>query len=190
MRFTSGDYPILIIIGPSAAGKSTVIRKLVDDGLVVVNPSWTTRPPRPGELDEGTEHRFVTEDEFNKKAAAGYFLETVQMFNLPYHYGLPPVRPSDSKHVSVVMLRASLMPLLIKHYPNNIVYQISDELARIKERLAKRQAHGEPLGTRLSEYEQEIALGNRYAKRNFVNNEDIELLAGQLREAIMEDFRQ
>lgn len=190
MRFTSDEYPILVIIGPSGVGKSTVIRQLVDEGLVVVNPSWTTRPPRPGELGEGTEHRFVTEAEFKEKEGTGYFLEAVQMFGLPYYYGLPAVQASKPECVSVIVLRATLMPLLNKYYSNTIVYQISGDLSRIKQRLEERQAHGEPIGSRLSDYEQEITLGKQYAKRSFVNdNDDIALLADELRTAIQEDFK-
>lgn len=189
MPFTSNDYPILVIIGPSGAGKSTVLHKLVDEGLVAVTPSWTTRLPRPGEIDEGIEHRFVKEAEFKKREKEGYFLETVQMFGLPFYYGLPSVQPSRSDCVSAVMLRATLMPLFNKHYPNNIVYQISDDISRIKQRLEERQTKGEPLGSRLSDYEKEVTLGEQYAKRMFVNDGDIKSLAEQLKEAIRKDFQ-
>jgi guanylate kinase len=189
MPFTSKPYPILIIIGPSGAGKSSVVQKLAEEGLVVVNPSWTTRPPRPGELEETTEHRFVSEAEFDKAEREGRFLETVQMFGLPYWYGLAPVQASTPEQVSIVMLRAPLLTLANKHYPSNLVYQIEDDLARIKQRLEQRQAHGEPLGTRLSDYEKEVSLGGHYAKRRFVNNDDITLLANQIRQALQEDFQ-
>jgi len=186
MRFTSDGMPVLAIIGPSGAGKSTAIQHLHSDGLVYVNPTWTTRPPRPGEVEQGIEHHFVTEDEFETKDQAGYFLETVQMFGLPYRYGLPPIN-SNSKKVPVVMVRASLMPLFNKYYPNNIVYQIEDDVSRIKERLDERQQQGEALGTRLDDYNKEVNAGRKLAKRVFVN-EELESLIEQIRAAICEDY--
>jgi guanylate kinase len=188
MTFTSKASPILVIIGPSGAGKSSTVRKLVDEGIVAVTPSWTTRIPRPGEIEDTTEHRFIDDDEFNIKETEGYFLETVQMFGLPFRYGLAPIEQPIQGQVSLVMLRASLLPLFQKYYPNNVIYQIEDDLARIEQRLLERQAHGEPMGTRLSEYKKEIDGGKQFASRIFINNENIEALTEKIRNAIATDF--
>jgi guanylate kinase len=187
MRFTSKDLPALAIIGPSGAGKSTAIRQLVDDGVVHVNPTWTTRPPRPGEVKTGVEHYFATEQAFSDKKRAGYFVETVQLFGLPYWYGLSPLVPSVPGKASVVMLRAPLLPLFNKYYPNNVVYQIEDDLDRIKQRLEERAAHGEDQGSRLDDYTQEVQAGRSLANRIFVNN-DMNTLVSELRQALAKDF--
>jgi guanylate kinase len=188
MRFTSKNAPILVIIGPSGAGKSTIIRKLYDRGLVLINPTWTTRPPRPKETDEGIEHKFVSNSEFSKKQASDYFLEVVELFGLPYRYGVPEILPTTSEQVSLIMLRAPLIPLLNKHYPVHIIYQIEDELPKVRERLIARQQHGEDMGTRLEDYEKEIVAGRKLAKRTFVNNKEPEQIAKQVEQAILEDF--
>jgi len=187
MRFTSKGSPALAIIGPSGAGKSTVIRRLHDEGIIIVNPTWTTRPPRPGESEESIEHHFVSEIGFKKKERTGYFVEVVKMFGLPYRYGLPAIAKSTPDKISLVMLRVSLLSLFNKHYPDNIVYQIEDELPRIRERLIARQLHGEELGSRLDDYEKEVKAGRKAAKRIFVNN-DVEALARKIEQALMEDF--
>jgi guanylate kinase len=171
MPFTSTKYPILVIIGPSGAGKSTLIRRLFDDDLIFINPTWTTRPPRPGETKEGIEHRFVSELSFKNKLEEGFFLETVQLFGLPYNYGLPALAGSQPPRVSLVMLRAPLLALLNKYYPNNIVYQIEDELDNVKRRLVDRQAHGEAIGSRLKDYQSEVEAGRKLAKRVFVKQD-------------------
>jgi guanylate kinase len=190
-KISSNKYallPILVIIGPSAAGKSTVIRQLVNQGLILVNPTWTTRPPRPGEIMEGVEHRFVSQKLFHQKQKEGYFHETVQMFGLPYHYGLPPVIKSTSRKPSLVMLRVSLLPLFNKYYPVNIVYQIEDSLPRIRKRLIARQLKGEKIGTRLEDYKKEIEAGRKKANRIFVNK-NTDLLALEIKAALKEDFQ-
>lgn len=67
---------LLVLSGPSGAGKDTVIDRLreLEPGLVY-SVSVTTRAPRPGELD-GIQYRFTNRDEFSKLAAGGFFLET------------------------------------------------------------------------------------------------------------------
>src|SRR5205085_11400244 len=102
----SSTQPVVVVIGPSASGKSTLVRELHRLGLVDVRPTWTTRPIRPDEADGSLEHRFVTDAEFDRLKNAGFFLDTVEMFGLPYRYGLPR---STARTTEVVMLRAALV---------------------------------------------------------------------------------
>ena len=64
-----------MVTGPSGVGKGTLIRELLkrrpDYRLSV---SATTRTPRPGEI-EGRDYHFLTEQEFERRLAAGDFLE-------------------------------------------------------------------------------------------------------------------
>ena len=66
---------VFVITGPSGVGKGTLIR-----GLLVRIPelelsvSATTRKPRPGEQD-GVDYHFLTDAEFDRKVAAGAFVE-------------------------------------------------------------------------------------------------------------------
>lgn len=57
----------LIIIGPSGVGKGTIITQLLkryDIFEFVV--SFTTRKPRPGEVD-GKDYKFITHAEFQRR---------------------------------------------------------------------------------------------------------------------------
>ncbi len=66
-----------MITGPSGAGKGTLIKALaerVQDLEVAV--SATTRPQRPGEVD-GHDYWFLSDEEFQRRIAAGEFLEHV-----------------------------------------------------------------------------------------------------------------
>ncbi len=66
---------LFLILGPSGSGKGTVISFLREKFPDAIFPlSCTTRPPRPGESD-GQVYHFLTKDEFQKKIAAGEFLE-------------------------------------------------------------------------------------------------------------------
>ncbi|MBD9244369.1 MAG: guanylate kinase [Coriobacteriaceae bacterium] len=66
---------LFVVSGPSGVGKGTLVARLREQepglGLTV---SATTRAPREGEV-EGTSYYFLTEDEFDRRVAAGEFLE-------------------------------------------------------------------------------------------------------------------
>lgn len=66
---------LLVLSSPSGAGKTTITKALLaardDLGFSV---SATTRPPRSGEVD-GVDYHFLTPGEFERRRAAGAFLE-------------------------------------------------------------------------------------------------------------------
>ena len=66
---------VFVITGPSGVGKGTLIRGLLErvPGLAL-SVSATTRAPRPGERD-GVDYHFLSEEEFNRRVAAGEFVE-------------------------------------------------------------------------------------------------------------------
>jgi guanylate kinase len=66
---------VFVITGPSGVGKGTLIRGLLErvPGLEL-SVSATTRAPRPGERD-GDHYRFMSDEEFERLAAAGEFVE-------------------------------------------------------------------------------------------------------------------
>ena len=70
--------PVLVVTGPSGAGKGTLIKGLLErvDGLEVA-VSATTRPQRPGEVD-GRDYWFLSDDEFTRRVGRGDFLEWVE----------------------------------------------------------------------------------------------------------------
>jgi guanylate kinase len=66
---------VIVIAGPSGVGKGTLIRGLLGrvPGLEL-SISATTRAPRAGER-EGAHYHFLDPDEFERRAAAGEFVE-------------------------------------------------------------------------------------------------------------------
>ena len=188
MTVLSRRDPLLVIVGPSGAGKSTAVRALAAAGVVEVTPSWTTRPRRPGELERCVEHRFVREREFDELERRGFFVESIRMFGLSYRYGVPAVPRPESRAVPLLMLRAPHIPLLGRHYDQPSVYQVEDSRERVAARLLERHRDPTGLGTRLRDYDAEVALGRAEADRVFVNDRDVESLVAAMRQAIEADF--
>lgn len=75
---------LLVISGPSGAGKTSVAAGLLDltPGLIL-SVSATTRTPRPAERD-GVDYRFVSEEEFDRLEAEGAFLESAEVHGARY----------------------------------------------------------------------------------------------------------
>ena len=85
---STGQGRLIIISGPSGAGKSTVVRRLLRECELplTLSISATTRPPRAGE-EHGVDYFFMDQAEFDRRQAAGEFLEYKEVFGLGYWYG-------------------------------------------------------------------------------------------------------
>ncbi|WP_197494644.1 MULTISPECIES: guanylate kinase [Gordonia] len=80
---------LVILVGPSAVGKSTVVRRvreLVPNLFFSV--SATTRAPRPGEVD-GRDYYFVSDAEFDRMIADDEFLEWAEIHGGLQRSGTP-----------------------------------------------------------------------------------------------------
>ncbi|MDE5794910.1 MAG: guanylate kinase [Muribaculaceae bacterium] len=72
---------IIVLSAPSGTGKSSIIKKLLDypELNLGFSVSATSRSPRGSEC-HGVEYYFITHEEFQKKAAAGEFVEWEEVY--------------------------------------------------------------------------------------------------------------
>ncbi len=77
---------LVVISGPSGAGKGTIYGKVIEQTGMKRSVSVTTRKPRPGEV-EGVNYYFRTEEQYQQMIASGEFLETAAVYN--NFYGTP-----------------------------------------------------------------------------------------------------
>ncbi len=71
---------LIIISAPSGAGKSTIIRHLLDSGInLEFSVSATTRPPRGSETN-GKEYHFLSLEEFRKGIEDECFIEWEEVY--------------------------------------------------------------------------------------------------------------
>ncbi len=76
---------LFIISAPSGTGKTTVVRKLLDEiPDLVFSISATTRKKRDYEVD-GKDYYFITKEEFENKIKNGEFVEYEEIFDGNYY---------------------------------------------------------------------------------------------------------
>lgn len=81
MQINSLQGTLYIFAAPSGAGKTSLVKALVDESAgIEVSVSHTTRAPRPGEVD-GVNYHFVDVATFNAMVREGDFLEHAQVFD-------------------------------------------------------------------------------------------------------------
>ncbi|MYE05731.1 MAG: guanylate kinase [Chloroflexi bacterium] len=151
---------VVIVSGPSGAGKDTVIETALalDPSLAKV-ATVKTRAPRPGEI-EGVHHVFLTDQEFDRWLAQDAFLEHVEIYG--HRSGVPraPVEQLLSQGQTPVLrtdvqgartLKANLWdPLLI--------FITAPDLDSLERRMRARAAETEhEIKARLAEAEAEMA---------------------------------
>jgi guanylate kinase len=74
-----GAGSLFVVVAPSGAGKTSLVRALLEQRPgVELSVSFTTRAPRPGERD-GIDYRFVDRADFERRRAAGEFLEWAEV---------------------------------------------------------------------------------------------------------------
>lgn len=88
---------IIVLIGESASGKSTIEKELASYGYNKI-VSYTTRPPRKNEIN-GIDYHFVTEEHLKKLEKMGHLAEKTVYRN--WHYG---ISINDCKDNTVVVV--------------------------------------------------------------------------------------
>lgn len=82
MNTTKGN--LFIICAPSGAGKTSLVRALLQtDANLSLSISHTSRPPRPDEIN-GHDYHFISKTDFQQMQAHGEFLESAVVYGNLY----------------------------------------------------------------------------------------------------------
>jgi len=166
---------VFIVSGPSGSGKSTLVAKMLEVPGTMFSISNTTRPPRVTE-SPGKWYDFISEEEFDRRASRGEFLEYARVFG-KHWYGTPrrSLEEARCKGLDLVLeIDVQGAEQVKKQLPAAVAIFIlppaRDELER---RLrARNQDSDEAIQRRLERAQQEI---QRYAEYDFVVvNDDVE----------------
>ena len=100
----SGSGTLYIISAPSGAGKTSLVKALLEsvDDRITVSVSHTTRARRPGEVD-GEDYFFTDPDTFHAMIDEGAFLEHARVFDNYYGTAAAPIRERLEQGIDVIL---------------------------------------------------------------------------------------
>jgi len=160
----TGKGLLFVVSAPAGTGKTTLTHLLCEEFLCVVESiSYTTRTPRPGEID-GKHYFFVSQEQFQKMAAQGDFLEHANVFGDLYGTSKRYVvsQQEAGKHVVLVIDTQGALQLK-KKIPAVLIFIKPPSLDALKERLKHRKTEtAQAIEKRLSWAEKEMGLATEY----------------------------
>ncbi len=175
---------LIIISGPSGAGKGTIVEQLLRDGNYELSISCTTRAPR-GQEKEGIHYFFKTADEFQKMIEENEFLEYADVFGrcygTPKRYVLDKLNSGKNVILEIDVQGAVQVK---ENYPQALMIFIlppSEEvlLARLKGRGTETP---EQIEKRFGKAKAEMAYADRYGYK--VVNDDLMIAVEEIRQII------
>jgi guanylate kinase len=172
---------LVVISGPSGVGKDTVLRRLFQlEPSLKYSVSYTTRPPRPGEVD-GTSYTFVNEEEFKHLIEAREFLEWAKVYD--HYYGTSRRRVEEAlARGEDIILKIDVQgaSFVRKRRPDGLfIFITPPSTEELLSRLTKRQTESaQALAVRQREALVELGVAREY--EHVVCNRDVDETAREI----------
>lgn len=151
---------LYIISAPSGAGKTSLLRDLVNISKeVVVSVSHTTRAMREGEVD-GVHYHFINTDTFQKMAENGEFLEHAQVFDNYYGTSQTHIQALLKSGIDVILeIDWQGADQVRKQMPDNVsIFILPPSKKELRSRLSNRGTDSEEIiDRRMREAENEMS---------------------------------
>lgn len=170
---TKKSGSLIVISGPSGAGKGTIVKELLKNPSNWLSISATTRDKRPKDVD-GVDYYFLTENEFLNKIENNEFLEYARVHSNKY-YGTPkkPIIDKLEQGYDVILeIDIEGAKQIKNNYPNAIfIFIVPPSMKELKRRLVNRNTESkEKILERFKTAYKEI---NEISKYNYVVVNDI-----------------
>ena len=138
---TNGKGSLIVISGPTCAGKGTICRELLSrNNNIWRSISYTSRPIRGNEVD-GVDYYFVTKEEFEEKINNGEMLEYAQVHYNDY-YGTPKshIKEKLDQGIDVILEIDIQGAIQIKEKVSEaiFIFILAPSMEEIRNRLIKR----------------------------------------------------
>ncbi|MGV8057423.1 MAG: guanylate kinase [Smithellaceae bacterium] len=93
----------IVVSAPSGAGKSSLCQRLLDaHPEIKFSVSYTTRLPRPGEVD-GKDYFFISREEFQRRIDQGDFAEWVENYGNLYGTSIGTIKELLAKGETILL---------------------------------------------------------------------------------------
>ncbi len=165
---------LFIVSAPSGAGKSTLCRAVrrQTPGLAY-SISFTTRPPRPGELD-GRDYHFISVAQFELGIADGRWAEWARVHGNYYGSSARWIQRTLSRGRDILMdIDVQGARQIVRRFPRAVtIFVMAPNLAILEERLKARGTDdAAAIRLRLANAREELAQRERYT--HIVINDDL-----------------
>lgn len=171
---------LFIVSAPSGAGKTSLVGALLAaDPQVRKSVSYTTRDPRPGEVN-GRDYHFVSPADFERKLAQGDFLEHALVHGNRYGTSQQWVAEQAARHDIVLEIDWQGAAQIRKRRPDAVsIFILPPSMEALATRLqARGQDSAETIASRYAKAREEIS---RVGEFNYVIiNEDFNRAAQDL----------
>ncbi|MCW8943232.1 MAG: guanylate kinase [Sedimenticola sp.] len=176
---------LFIVSAPSGAGKTSLLKALVEtEDQIKVSVSHTTRPRRPGEV-EAVDYHFLDTTAFRQMIEAGEFLEHAEVFGNFYGTSEAGIRDQLSSGNDVILeIDWQGAQQVRKRIPGTVsVFILPPTPEALRQRLSGRgQDSEEVIKRRLAEAREEMS---HYAEYDYIVVNDLfEQALGELRSII------
>lgn len=155
---------LIVLSGPSGAGKGTVVSQLLQNDKYSLSISATTRTPRENEQD-GIHYFFKTKDEFQNMIKDKKLLEYAQFCDNFYGTPLDYVEKQLQKGKNVILEIEVQGALQVKKlYPQAIlIFLIPENISELRKRLINRNSEDlQTINKRIETAKKEIKLLHEY----------------------------
>ena len=181
--------PVIVVTGPSGAGKGTLIAELLRRFPQLEHSiSATTRERRPGEQD-GREYWFLTPEEFERRVRAGEFLEHVTYVSQRCYGTLRSEleRIARGGRICVLELETEGALNVKRTVPGAVTIFISASVAELERRLKERatETHTE-IGERLRLAHEQLEEAGEFD--HVVVNDELEHAADELERVVRREL--
>jgi len=158
------DHKRIILVGKAASGKDNLTKRIESRGFKYA-VSYTTRPPREGEVD-GKDYIFISDDEAKVLIESGFFYEYVIFNGWVYGTSVTQFHTDDL----FIMTPAGISHIKPEDRVSSFIIYIDIYLFIRKKRLADRMMPGDSMDRRIEADELDFMGFNDYDLR--ITNED------------------
>lgn len=136
----SAKNKILLIIGPTAVGKSTLLGRALEEFPQLIDIiTYTARAPRSGEA-EGNPYHFVTEEKFKQLIDQKFFIEWAMVHGKMY--GTPRdqfQRATAQERVAIIDVDVQGAKAILREFPHAVTVFIKPPtMDALRQRFIKR----------------------------------------------------